>query len=59
MGVGNQFRECPSALFGKIVYMQEQRDDHKRALDILNQAIVLYKGYLPALIEKSKVCRCL
>ncbi len=28
----------------------------KRSLDILSQAIVLYKGYLPALIEKAKVC---
>ena len=50
----NNFKECPSALFGKIAYVGEQRNDYKRALDMLSQAVVIYKGYLPALIEKAK-----
>ena len=50
-----QFKSCPAALFGKLTYLLDQKGDLKRSLDILNQAIVIYKGYLPALIEKSKV----
>lgn len=42
------------ALFGKAKY-QEQRRNFSGALDLVNQAVVSYPNFLPAIVEKMKI----
>ena len=42
------------ALFGKAKY-QEMRRNFSGALELVNQAVVIFPNYLPSLIEKMKL----
>ncbi|XP_064471618.1 tetratricopeptide repeat protein 21B-like [Ornithodoros turicata] len=44
----------PEALFGKAKCL-EQSGDFAKALEVINQAVVLYNGFVPALLQKAKL----
>ncbi|CAN7998156.1 unnamed protein product [Ixodes hexagonus] len=44
----------PEALFGKAKCF-ERNSEHMKALEVINQAVVLYSGFVPALLEKMKI----
>eukprot|EP00051_Salpingoeca_urceolata_P023185 m.390103 g.390103 ORF g.390103 m.390103 type:complete len:1321 (-) comp20074_c6_seq3:93-4055(-) len=42
------------ALLGKIQYLQQQKSDYTRSLQLLDRAVVAFDHFAPALMEKAK-----